>query len=107
MSDRTSATRFSVTAAAITPGDGRYVMSTLSTGEDPPLTVVKAVTVSPDNPDQGLPAINGAITVFDSRTGLLRAVMGANWITAVRTACARSLLPPEAPPELMSPTRPM
>lgn len=87
--------------AAITPGDGRYIMSTLASGDDPALTVIKAVTVSPENPDQGLPAINGAITVFDSRTGLLRAVMGANWITAVRTAglsvvAARRLANPHA-----------
>ncbi len=84
--------------AAILPGEGRYMMSTLAVGD---VTVVKQVTVSPDNPGNGLPAINGAIMVLDAKTGLLRAVMGANWITAHRTAAlsavaARRLADPKA-----------
>ena len=69
--------------AAILPGEGRYMMSTLAVGD---VIVVKQVTVSPDNPAKGLPSINGAIMVLDAQTGLLRAVMDANWITAHRTA---------------------
>ncbi len=71
--------------SALLPGEGRYMMSTLAVGDDG-LTVVKQVSVSPGNPDRGLPAINGAIMVLDAETGLLRAVLGANWITAHRTA---------------------
>ena len=71
--------------SALMPGGGRYMMSTLAVGEEG-LTVLKTVTVSPDNPERGLPSINGAILVLDAETGLLRAVMGANWITAHRTA---------------------
>lgn len=71
--------------SAILPGDGRYVMSTLAVEGDA-FIVVKQVTVCPDNPGRGLPAINGAIMVLDAHTGLLRAVLGANWITAIRTA---------------------
>jgi ornithine cyclodeaminase/alanine dehydrogenase len=71
--------------SALLPGEGRYMMSTLSVGDDG-LTVVKQVTVSPKNPGRGLAAINGAIMVLDAKTGLLRAVLGANWITAHRTA---------------------
>lgn len=71
--------------SAILPGQGRYMMSTLAVGDDG-LTVVKQVTVSPENPGRGLPAINGAIMVLDAETGLLRAVIGANWVTAHRTA---------------------
>ncbi len=85
---------------AILPGDGRYAMSTLAVGDDG-FIVVKQVTVCPDNPARGLPAINGAIMVLDGRTGLLRAVLGANWITAARTAAlsvvaARRLADPDA-----------
>ncbi len=85
---------------AILPGDGRYAMSTLAVGDDG-FVVTKQVTVCPDNPARGLPAINGAIMVLDGRTGLLRAVLGANWITAVRTAAlsvvaARRLADPDA-----------
>ncbi|NNE88688.1 MAG: ornithine cyclodeaminase family protein [Silicimonas sp.] len=71
--------------SAIMPGDGRYMMSTMAVGDDG-LTVVKQVSVSPENPARGLPAINGAIMVLDAETGLLRALLGANWITAHRTA---------------------
>ena len=85
---------------AILPGDGRYAMSTLAMGDDG-FIVAKQVTVCPDNPARGLPAINGAIMVLDARTGLLRAVLGANWITAARTAAlsvvaARRLADPGA-----------
>ena len=85
---------------AILPGDGRYAMSTLALGDDGYI-VVKQVTVCPKNSARRLPAINGAIIVLDAETGLLRAVLGANWITAVRTAAlsvvaARRLADPEA-----------
>jgi ornithine cyclodeaminase len=72
--------------AAILPGDGRYMMATLAAADEPAVVAVKSVIVSPGNPDRGLPAINGAIMLLDSETGVLRAVTGANWITAVRTA---------------------
>ena len=86
--------------SAILPGDGRYMMSTLAVGDDG-LVVLKAVGVYPGNADRGLDAINGAVIVMDAETGLLRAVMGANWITAVRTAAlsavaARRLANPDA-----------
>ena len=71
--------------SALLPGGGRYMMSTLAVGNEG-LTVLKTVSVSPDNPARDLPAINGAILVLDAETGLLKAVMGANWITAHRTA---------------------
>lgn len=72
--------------SAILPGEGRYMMSTLGVGDYAGLTVLKAVTVSPDNPSRGLPSITGAIMALDSQTGELIAVLGADWITAVRTA---------------------
>lgn len=84
--------------SAIVPGDGRYMMTTLSVAE---LTVVKSVMVSPNNPARGLDGIEGNILVQDSETGLLRAVMGGKWVTAVRTAglstvAARRLADPES-----------
>lgn len=72
--------------SSILPGDGRYVMSTLAASDTPRIIVVKSVMVSPRNADRGLPGINGSIMLLDSETGLLLAVLGANWITAVRTA---------------------
>jgi ornithine cyclodeaminase/alanine dehydrogenase-like protein (mu-crystallin family) len=79
-----AANRLSVTPKSVLqPGDGRYMMATLATGD---VTVVKAVTVCPDNPDRGLPTITGSIMVMDAQTGECLAVMDAEWITAVRTA---------------------
>ncbi len=72
--------------AGVLPGDGRYMMTTLAASDAPGLTVVKAVTVSPRNPARGLDGIEGYVYLQDSETGLLRAVMGAKWITRVRTA---------------------
>ena len=87
--------------SAITPGDGRYVMTTLAVGDEPALTVVKCVSVNPRNAARGIDSINGAILVMDSDTGVLLAVLDANWITAVRTAglsatVARRLAKPNA-----------
>ena len=87
--------------AAVLPGDGRYMMTTLSVSDAPQVIAVKAVSVSPRNPDRGLSAINGAITLFDSETGVLKAVLDANWVTAVRTAglsavAARRLADPKS-----------
>lgn len=86
--------------SAILPGDGRYMMSTLAVGDNG-YTVLKTVAVCPENRTRGLPAINGAIMVLDANTGLLLAVLGANWITAHRTAAlsvvaARRLADPNA-----------
>lgn len=69
--------------SVIQPGDGRYMMTTLASGG---FTVVKAVTVCPDNPGKGLPSITGAIMVLDAFTGECLALMDAEWITGVRTA---------------------
>ena len=71
--------------SAILPGDGRYMMSTLAVGDDG-YTVLKTVGVYPDNAARGLPATTGAILVLDAETGVLRALLGAAWVTAVRTA---------------------
>ena len=83
------------------PGDGRYIMTTLSASDSPGFTVTKSVMVSPCNPARGLPSIDGSIVLHDSETGALKAVLQAGWVTAVRTAglsavVARRLANPEA-----------
>ena len=101
IADQAAGRLHSAPKSAVLPGDGRYMMTTLSVGDGPGLTVVKAVTVSPENGTLGLPAINGAILALDARTGLLKAVLSANWVTAERTAAlslvaARRLANPDA-----------
>ncbi len=77
---------WTVPKSALMPGDGRYMMTTLSVADQPQVTVIKTATVSPRNPARGLNGIEASIIVLDSETGLLRCVMGGNWVTAVRTA---------------------
>jgi len=77
--------------SAVLPGDGRYLMSTLSAADDPPIMAVKALLLNPRNPKQGLAALNSSIILLDSETGLPVAVMDGNWVTAVRTAGASAL----------------
>lgn len=69
----------------VTP-DGRYLMSTLSVSHKAGMIAVKTVSLNEKNKARGLPMINGAMQLYDSETGILKAVMGANWVTAVRTA---------------------
>ncbi|MCE8547198.1 ornithine cyclodeaminase family protein [Ruegeria pomeroyi] len=78
--------------SALLPGDGRYVMTTLATGDAPSLTVVKSVMVSPDNPVRGLPGTEGVLLVQDGETGQLLALMQAGWITRMRTAGLSALV---------------
>ncbi len=73
-------------AVIIPPEDGRYMMAALAARDDPSLLAVKTVVLNPDNPAQGLPQINGLVTMLDSSTGLPVAIVDGNWITAVRTA---------------------
>jgi ornithine cyclodeaminase len=52
---------------------------------------VKAVTVTDGNPARGLPTTQGAMLLFDTAGGVLRAVIESRLITQVKT-CADSLL---------------
>ena len=72
--------------SAVLPGNGRYMMTTLSTSNNPDRTVVKSVMVSPRNPSRGLRGVEGNIMLQDSESGRLRACMQAGWVTAMRTA---------------------
>lgn len=78
--------------SAVMPGDGRYMMSTLAAADHPGVIAVKSVMVAPKNPARGLPGINGAILILDSETGILKAVLDANWVTAVRTAALSAVV---------------
>lgn len=75
----------------IVPGDGRYMMATLSTSDEPPLMAVKSVLLNQENSARGGDAINASITLMHSQTGETLAIMDGNWITGVRTAAASVL----------------
>ena len=73
-------------------------------GGGAPLYSLKTVCVFPDNPQRGLDAHQGTVTLFDGETGETRAIMNASAITAIRTAAvsavATRLLAPEDAREL-------
>ncbi|MEU5523785.1 ornithine cyclodeaminase family protein [Streptomyces sp. NPDC047860] len=52
---------------------------------------VKTITVTPQNPDRGLPVHNGLVLVFDPETGVPGAAVEAGSVTAIRTAAASAV----------------
>lgn len=83
---------WSAPKAVITPpNDPRYKMVALAAMDDPSLLAVKTVVLNPENTKNGLPQINGLVTMLDSITGLPVAVLDGNWITEVRTAALSAL----------------
>jgi ornithine cyclodeaminase/alanine dehydrogenase-like protein (mu-crystallin family) len=58
---------------------------------DAPLYSLKTVCVFPDNPQRGLDAHQGTVTLFDGITGEVRALMNASAITAIRTAAVSAV----------------
>ena len=58
---------------------------------DAPLYSLKTVCVFPDNPQRGLDAHQGTVTLFDGVTGEVRALMNASAITAIRTAAVSAV----------------
>ena len=72
--------------ASIAPGDGRLSLALLSAAREPSLAVLKTLGVSPRNAARGLPHIGGVIVVHDGESGMPVAILGAEHITAVRTA---------------------
>lgn len=51
----------------------------------------KIVSFYGDNPRRGLPAISAVVLVFDSETGMPKALMDAGYLTALRTGAASGL----------------
>ena len=60
-------------------------------GGGSPLYSLKTVCVLPDNPQRGLDAHQGTVTLFDGETGETRAIMNASAITAIRTAAVSAV----------------
>ncbi len=71
---------------ATVAADGRYMMATLSASDESGLIVIKSVIANERNKAKGIAGVNGGIMLLDSETGSIRALFGANWVTAVRTA---------------------
>jgi len=52
---------------------------------------LKAVSVTADNADRGLPMIHGLVLLFDSKTGEPRCLIDGEFLTALRTGAASGL----------------
>jgi ornithine cyclodeaminase/alanine dehydrogenase-like protein (mu-crystallin family) len=52
---------------------------------------LKWVTSFPGNPEQGLPTVSGLVLLSDASNGILRAVLDAGAVTALRTGAAAAL----------------
>ena len=52
---------------------------------------LKWVTSFPGNPEQGLPTVSGLVLLSDASNGMLRAVLDAGAVTALRTGAAAVL----------------
>ena len=51
----------------------------------------KVVSVFPDNPSRGAPAVQGAVLLLDAETGRARALLDGTSLTGMRTAAASAL----------------
>ena len=60
---------------------------------------LKWVTSAHGNAEHDLPVVNGTVTLVDADTGLCRCVMGARWLTGLRTAAVSGACLALAPPE--------
>ena len=56
-----------------------------------PALGAKVVSVFPDNPPRGAPAVQGAVLLLDAETGRTRALLDGTSLTEVRTAAASAL----------------
>jgi ornithine cyclodeaminase len=52
---------------------------------------LKAVSLTADNADRGLPMIHGLVLLFDSKTGEPRCLLDGEYLTALRTGAASGL----------------
>jgi ornithine cyclodeaminase/alanine dehydrogenase-like protein (mu-crystallin family) len=83
---------------AVHPRPGCFANAMPAYVTDGDLLGLKWVAIYHTNPGRGLPLINGVVVVCDSDTGLPRAVLGAGYITGIRTAavsgaCMQALAP--------------
>jgi ornithine cyclodeaminase len=67
---------------------GGAAVAMLALDSDSGNSVVKALTVRPDNPGAGRPAVQAVVIYFDGRTGTPEAVLDGTSLTALRTGAA-------------------
>lgn len=78
------------TFAPLGPDAGSVAMMPATSGASG-YFALKTLSLLPDNPSKGLPAIQGFIALFDQQTGELSAIVDGASVTAIRTAAASGL----------------
>lgn len=58
---------------------------------DSPISIIKIISVYPNNPQRGLSVVIGNVLVFDASTGVLQAIIDGAALTALRTGAASGL----------------
>jgi len=60
--------------------------------EELDISAIKVVNVHPENRKRfGLPTIMGTVLLMDTSNGILKAIMGGTWLTAMRTGAASAV----------------
>lgn len=72
-------------------GEGVTLLTMPGRLEDPPALGAKLVTVVPGNRGRGHPAIHAAVLLLDPVTGIPRALLDGEWLTALRTGAGSGL----------------
>jgi ornithine cyclodeaminase/alanine dehydrogenase-like protein (mu-crystallin family) len=85
---------------SVYPRPGCFANAMPAYVSDGDLLGLKFVSVYVTNPPRNLPLINGIVVICDGDTGLPRALMGAGYLTGIRTAavsgaCIQALAPPQ------------
>lgn len=52
---------------------------------------IKIVSINPHNQEKNIPSINGVIVLLDAKTGQVKAILDAEYLTALRTGAASGL----------------
>lgn len=87
-----SAGRTSSPPRTVVPhGDGRELLAATSVWERRGVGSVKITTLTPGNPDRGLPLIHGVVALTDLDTGRITALLDGAELTAVRTGAVAAL----------------
>lgn len=86
-----SAGRVDAPARLVIPLDGGHFFLMPGSLADGPVFGAKLVSLLPGNPGSGLPAVQGTVALFDSKTGSPLAFIDGAAITALRTAAASAL----------------
>ncbi|MCP9999790.1 ornithine cyclodeaminase family protein [Streptomyces sudanensis] len=81
----------SLARTVVEHGDHRVLLAGTAVWERRGVGSVKVTTLTPDNPERGLPLIHGIVVLTDLETGRITALLDGAELTAVRTGAVAAL----------------